>query len=203
MALTENVKFKLKYRKYLDIALAVSLGLHLLAFALIPKIDIDPYRTNVDEIEVIDIPPEIEIPPPPKEIERPKIPVETVDADVEDEEDVEDTSLDLDDFLSAPPPPPGGDGFFVFDKAPKPISIVQPEYPAIARTMETEAVVRVKVTVDEHGRVIAATVVGSPPAVLIQPAIDAVKQWRFEPAQQSGNAVKGTIIIPMSFKLNR
>jgi TonB family protein len=204
MALTENVKFKLKYRKYLDIALAISLSLHLLAFALIPKIDINPYKTNVDELEVIDIPPEIEIPPPPKEIERPKIPVETLDADVEDEEDLDDTSLDLDDFLNAPPPPPpGGGDFFVFDKAPKPKTMVSPEYPTMARTSETEGIVRVKVTVDENGRVVSASIVSTAAAVFNESALAAIRQWTFFPAEQSGNPVKATIIIPLSFKLNR
>jgi TonB family protein len=35
------------------------------------------------------------------------------------------------------------------------------------------------------------------------PALEANRKWTFFPAEQSGNPVKATIIIPLSFKLNR
>jgi protein TonB len=204
MAATANANFKQKYRKYFDIAMAISLGIHLLAFAVVPTININPYKTQVDELEVIEIPPEIEIPPPPKEIARPKIPVETLDEEVEEEETIEDTTLDMDNLPDAPPPPPpGGGDWLVFDKAPKPKKIVKPDYPVMARQAEMEGVVVLKVTVDEKGRVIRVVVLRSDADVFDQPAIDAVKKWIFTPAEQSGNPVKATITVPLSFTLNR
>jgi len=198
-----NTEFKLKYRKYLDIGLTISLGLHLAAFSLIPQLDITASKTQIDELEVIEIPPEIEIPPPPKEISRPKIPVETLDEDVEEEETIEDTSLDIDNLPDAPPPPPpGGGDFFVFDKAPKIKRFVKPEYPSLARTAGIEGVVVVKITVDEKGRVIAASILKSvAEGIFDSAALDAVKRWTFEPAEQSGNKVKATITVPLDFGL--
>jgi len=32
-------------------------------------------------------------------------------------------------------------------------------------------------------------------------AMDAVRKWRFRPAQRDGQAVAGTIIVPVEFKL--
>jgi protein TonB len=202
--MTAHAAFKLRYRKYLDIALALSLALHILAFVVMPNIKIQPLKTETEEIEVIDIPPEIEIPPPPKEVARPKIPVETLDEDVEEEETIEDTTLDMSDLPDAPPPPPqsGGD-FLVFDKAPKVKKFVQPDYPTLARQAEIEGIVVLKVTVNERGRVMRATVLRSDAEVFNNSAIEAVQQWEFSPAEQSGNPVKATITIPLQFSLNR
>ena len=33
--------------------------------------------------------------------------------------------------------------------------------------------------------------------------IEAMEQWTFEPAEQSGNPVKATVSIPLEFSLNR
>ena len=203
MSATANVEFKSRYRKYFDIALLLSLGVHLFAFAFVPTIEINPYRSDAEELEVIEIPPEIEIPPPPKAIERPKIPIESLDEDVEEEETIEDTSLDIDNLPTAPPPPPpGGGDFFVFDKAPRPKRIVQPEYPTLARTAGIEGIVVVKITVDERGRVIRASIIQSTAqGIFDASALAAVKQWIFEPAEQSGNKVKATITVPLEFEL--
>lgn len=203
MSARANTEFKLKYRKYLDIGLTISLAVHLAAFALIPQLDVDAFKTQIDELEVIDIPPEIEIPPPPKEISRPKIPVETLDEDVEEEDTIEDTTLDIDNLPDAPPPPPpGGGDFFVFDKAPKPKKYDPPEYPALARTGGIEGTVMVKITVDERGRVIRASIIQSTAqGIFDKAALEAVRKWIFEPAEQSGNKVKATISVPLEFSL--
>ena len=202
--MTVHTAFKLRYRKYLDVSLAISFALHILAFAVMPNLEIKALKSETDEIEVIDIPPEIDIPPPPKDIARPKIPVETLDEDVEEEETIEDTTLDMDDLPDAPPPPPrsGGD-FLVFDKAPKVVKIVQPEYPTLARQAEIEGIVTLKVTINERGRVMRVSVIRSDASIFDKVAMEAMKQWEFEPAEQSGNPVKSTISIPLQFTLNR
>ena len=202
--MTVHTEFKLRYRKYLDIALALSLALHIVAFALMPQLKIQALRSETEEIEVIEIPPEIDIPPPPKEVARPKIPVETLDEDVEEEETIEDTRLDMSDLPDAPPPPPPSRGnFLVFDKAPKVKKYVKAEYPALAKQAEIEGIVTLQVTINERGRVMDARVIRSDAEILNQAALDAIKQWEFEPAEQSGNPVKATITIPLQFTLNR
>ena len=204
MAMTANTRFKLQYRKWFDLALIVSLSLHLIAFAFLPNIDITPEKTNTDEIEVIEIPPEIDIPPPPKAIERPKIPIESLDEDVEEEETIEDTTFNPDDMLDAPsPPPPSSGDFYVFDKAPKPKKPVFPDYPKMARQAEIEGVVLLKVTIDERGRVINVVVIKSDSEVFNDAAIEAMRKWIFAPAEQSGNPVKATVTIPLRFSLDR
>lgn len=60
-------------------------------------------------------------------------------------------------------------------------SKVQPVYPDLARKMNLTGTVKVEVVVAPNGTVKDAKVVGGPP-VLANPALDAVKKWRFEPA---------------------
>ncbi|MDP6528986.1 MAG: energy transducer TonB [Gemmatimonadota bacterium] len=203
MSATANVRFKDQYRKYFDVALAISLGMHLLVFAVWGEINITPYRMVTEELEVIELPPEIEIPPPPKEIQRPKIPVEAIDESVDEEETIEDTALDLDDLPPPPPPPPASQEFYVFDKMPKVKKRVIPEYPDLARRAGIEGEVLLKVTIDERGKVMHVTVVRSDAEIFNDAAIRAVKKWRFIPAEQSGNPVKATIVIPLSFTFNK
>ena len=80
---------------------------------------------------------------------------------------------------------------------------MQPDYPTLARQAEIEGRVVLKVTIDERGRVISAVVIRSDAQVFNNAAVEAVKQWTFEPAEQSGNPVKATIIVPLEFALNR
>jgi protein TonB len=199
-----NTEFKLKYRKYFDIALSISLALHVLAFAIMPTIQINPYKTETDELEVIEIPPEIEIPPPPKDIARPKIPVETLDEDVEEEETIDDTDLDMDNLPDAPPPPPPRRGdFAVYDDPPKPKKATFPEYPTMAKQAEMEGEVVLKVWVNERGRVTRVEVISSDSPVFNDAAVEAVRQWEFEPAMMSGNPVAAPVLQRIVFKLNR
>lgn len=207
MSARANLEFKLKYRKYLDVALILSLALHMVAFVLLPKIEIKGSKTVIDEIQVIDIPPEVDIPPPPKELARPKVPVESLDESVEEEETIEDTTFDPTNMPDAPPPPASsGQEFYVFDKAPKPRRITNPEYPALARNAGIEGTIVLKLTVDEKGRVIRAVVInpGSVASGIFDAsAVKAAQEWLFEPAEQSGNPVKATITVPLEFSLNQ
>jgi len=69
-----------------------------------------------------------------------------------------------------------------------------PEYPTLARQAGIEGTVVVKITVDERGRVMHASILQSTAqGIFDDAALTAVKQWVFEPAEQSGNKVKATI----------
>lgn len=55
-----------------------------------------------------------------------------------------------------------------------------PAYPALARRMALEGVVRVDALVTPDGKVKSAEIKGGSP-VLTQAALDAVRQWKWEP----------------------
>jgi len=65
---------------------------------------------------------------------------------------------------------------------------VAPVYPELAKRMSITGVVKVLVTVSTNGSVKDAKLVGGHP-VLASAALDAVKKWRFEAAQQESTGI--------------
>ena len=62
-------------------------------------------------------------------------------------------------------------------------SRVAPQYPELARRMNVTGVVKLRVTIEPNGIVKDAKLVGGHP-LLVDPAIDAAKKWRYEPGPE-------------------
>ena len=58
---------------------------------------------------------------------------------------------------------------------------VEPVYPDIARKMKLNGTVRVQVVISPNGNVKETKVIGGHP-ILVTAAVDAVKKWKFDPA---------------------
>jgi TonB family protein len=69
----------------------------------------------------------------------------------------------------------------VSDSGRKIVTRVMPQYPALARSMRIEGIVRADVLVAASGKVTSIEVKGGHP-VLVQAAQDALHQWKWEPA---------------------
>jgi TonB family protein len=63
-----------------------------------------------------------------------------------------------------------------------------PEYPALARQMNVSGKVKLEVTIAPDGHVVSTKTVGGSP-LLVGPATDAVKRWRYEPAPKESTEV--------------
>jgi protein TonB len=198
-----NTEFKAQYTKYLEIGLLLAILIHAVAFAFWPEYVPSVYKLREERIEVVEIPPEIEIPPPPEEVARPEVAVEVEASDeASEEETIAPTFLDAENLPPAPPPPPPEpEMFFAFDTYPVVTKSATPKYPELARKAEVEGIVVVMVTIDESGRVINAWIAESSAEVLNQSAIEAAYEFRFTPAKQRDVAVKATISIPFRFSL--
>ena len=85
-------------------------------------------------------------------------------------------------------------------KPPKLVKEVQPIYPEVARVAEVQGVVILGVKTDEGGRVKDVMVLRSIP-LLDQAAIDAVRQWVYEPMIVDGKAVKAVFTATVRFQL--
>ncbi len=70
----------------------------------------------------------------------------------------------------------------------KPKTKVSPVYPDVARRMSITGTVRLVVVVAPNGAVKSAKPLGGHP-VLVNAAMDAMKQWRFEPASAESSGV--------------
>jgi len=85
-------------------------------------------------------------------------------------------------------------------KPPKLIKTADPVYPEEARKAGIEGIVIIEARTDEKGRVVAATVLRSVPK-LDQAAVDAVKQWVYEPMLIKGKPVGVIFTVTMKFQL--
>ena|SRR5437870_12274037 len=103
----------------------------------------------------------------------------------------------------APPPPPPKP---TPPKAPisggvlngKAVRLVQPPYPAIARSAHASGQVKVQIVIDENGNVISATPVSGHP-LLQGAATAAARASKFTPTKLSGMPVKVSGVIIYNF----
>jgi TonB family protein len=91
--------------------------------------------------------------------------------------------------------PVGGDV-----KQAKLISSVPPSYPALARNQRISGDVRIDALIDANGHVTTMNVV-SGPTLLHQAAMDALRQWKYQPATLNGNTVPMHLTVTIQFRL--
>ncbi|HEX2834727.1 MAG TPA: M56 family metallopeptidase [Thermoanaerobaculia bacterium] len=87
-------------------------------------------------------------------------------------------------------------------KAPKIITRVDPIYPGDAKEARISGVVIVEAHIDETGVVSDTRVLKPLPMGLDQAAVDAVKQWVFEPALKDGKPVPVIFNLTVNFRLD-
>jgi len=85
-------------------------------------------------------------------------------------------------------------------KQAKLLSSVPPVYPALAKTQHVSGNVTVDALIDANGRVTTMKVV-SGPSLLQQAAMDALKQWKYQPATLDGKAVPMHLSVTIQFRL--
>jgi protein TonB len=89
------------------------------------------------------------------------------------------------------------------DRDANPITRVQPSYPPTAFRAGEEGTVILRVDVDAQGKVSNVEVARRSNSVeLDREALNAVRDWTFEPAIRGGNPVPSTVEVPVEFKLD-
>jgi len=84
-------------------------------------------------------------------------------------------------------------------KPPRVIYSLQPEYPDIAKLTNVEGTVVLDAVIDTAGNVVNARVI-SGPALLRKPALDSVKQWKYEPSKLDGQPTSVEMVVSIQFK---
>jgi TonB family protein len=77
---------------------------------------------------------------------------------------------------------------------------VEPTYPELARQQGVFGTVTLRATVDPQGAVREVRVI-SGPKMLIQSAVNAVRQWRYAPTMLDGKAIETEVEINLVFNL--
>ncbi len=207
LQLSANEEFKAQYNKYLRWSALVAVLLVLTGALISPTYIPNPYKLRQEEFEVVDIddqeiidipPPPVEAPPPPKVIEA------APDDEVADDVDIADTLMDLDMAISSSM---GSfqvvdDGFVASSTNPVITFWAKPKYPEVARMAQVEGTVLVKVLVGPDGSVMQAQVMQSVHPLVNKAAIEAAYKCKFIPGKQRNIPVKAWMALPFNFRLN-
>jgi len=85
-------------------------------------------------------------------------------------------------------------------KQPVLVKDVLPQYPPLARQAHTQGDVAVQIIVDRAGNVVDAKAI-SGPTVLRQAAVDAVREWKYNPTMLDGQAISVQMLVTLRFQL--
>ncbi len=86
--------------------------------------------------------------------------------------------------------------------AAKLVNKVQPQYPPLARQTRISGTVRLHAIIGKNGQVEQLEVMSGHP-LLVQAALDAVRQWKYQPTQLNGEPVEVDTTIDVIFSLNQ
>jgi periplasmic protein TonB len=86
-------------------------------------------------------------------------------------------------------------------RPPQQIRRVEPLYPPLARQTHIQGIVVIEAVLDESGNVVEMKVI-SGHALLLQAALNAVRQWKYEPTYLNDQPVAVQMNITVTFKLS-
>jgi protein TonB len=87
----------------------------------------------------------------------------------------------------------------LLDRVPSAKVQLPPDYPASMRHSGASGSVLVEFDVDASGRVVRAEAIRWTDREFVEPAVRAVKKWRFEPGRRNGQAVPFRMAVPIEF----
>lgn len=87
-------------------------------------------------------------------------------------------------------------------RQPKVIVPVLPKYPPLARETHVQGQVQIDAVLDEQGNVIEMKIVSGHP-LLYQAALDALKQWKYEPTYLNDRPIAVQLIVTINFQLGQ
>jgi protein TonB len=104
VAETANERLKRTFSSWFWGSMIVATFIHGGTFAFWPELTAEDISFETEEIEAIELPPEIEIPPPPQAISRPATPVMAT-ADIDEDITIAPTTFEENPVEDLPPPP--------------------------------------------------------------------------------------------------
>lgn len=84
-----------------------------------------------------------------------------------------------------------------------PADRLRPPYPESKRRLEEEATLRLRLSIDERGRVTAVEPLGAAdPEFLSAARAHLLRYWRYKPATEDGRAVATSLVVTLRFQLD-
>ena len=104
---TANDAFKRSYLDWFYGGVIAAVALHFAFFQLFPQLTAEDMGSAADEMEAVELPPQVEIPPPPQQIARPATP-KVAEAQVDEDVTIAPTTFEENPVEKLPPPPKAG-----------------------------------------------------------------------------------------------
>ncbi len=213
---TENDRFKRSFGSWFWSSMITATVFHFVIFQFWPTQTADDVSFTAEEVELIELPPEIEIPPPPAAISRPATPVMAT-ADIDDDITIAPTTFE-ENPIEDLPPPPTNDGATDLSAAPvfTPMTVrpeirnrgevqsaLMREYPPILRDAGIGGTVVVWFFISEEGVVQDRRVSRTSGQVQFDnAALEVANVIRFTPALNRDQRVAVWIELPITFEVH-
>jgi protein TonB len=211
---TANERLKRNFGAWFWGSMIVATGLHFAAFAFWPDFTAEDFTYTSEELETIELPPEIEIPPPPQQIARPATPV-MAEAEIDEDITIAPTTFEENPVDELPPPPDeiatdlsAAPTFTPFTVAPdilnrsEVVRAMEREYPPLLRDAGIGGTVRVYFFIDENGQVQDNRIdVSSGHAALDEAALAVAAVYRFSPALNRDKQVPVWVSFGITFQV--
>lgn len=190
---TANDAFKRSYIDWLYGGLIVAAVAHFTFFQVFPNLQATDIGVTADEMEAVELPPQVEIPPPPEQISRPATPT-VAEAAVEEDVTISKTTFEDNPVEKLPPPPKAGSpkdrpSFIPRDVDPQPKNddeirkLMQQHYPPMLRDAGIGGTVVLWLYVNKDGQVEKMQInESSGYDAMDQAAAEVANQLEFKPA---------------------
>ena len=212
--LTANERLKRTFDSWFWGGMIVSTVFHVSIFAFWPELTAEDFSFENTELEMIELPPEIEIPPPPQQIARPAMPI-IATADIDEDITIAPTTFEDNPVEDLPPPPDevatdisAAPTFTPYTVAPsilnrnEVVRAMEREYPPLLRDAGIGGTVRVYFFIDENGRVVERQIDASSGHQALDDAAMAVSEiYRFSPALNRDKKVPVWVSFPITFQV--
>ena len=211
---TANERLKRTFSSWFWGSMIAATVLHFGAFAFWPELTTDDMSFTSEELEAIELPPEIEIPPPPQQIARPATPVIAA-ADIDEDITIAPTTFDDNPVDDLPPPPSdvaadisAAPTFTPYTVAPsilnrdEVVRAMVREYPALLRDAGIGGTVKVYFFIDENGQVRDTRIdQTSGHQALDDAALNVAGVYRFSAALNRDKKVPVWVSFPITFQV--
>jgi protein TonB len=211
---TANERLKRTFSSWFWGSMIAATVVHFGAFAFWPELTTEDFSFTTEELEAIELPPEIEIPPPPQQIARPATPVIAA-ADIAEDITIAPTTFDDNPVEDLPPPPTevatdisSAPTFTPYTVAPsilnrdEVVRAMVREYPALLRDAGIGGTVRVYFFIDEGGQVRDTRIdQSSGHEALDQAALNVADVYRFSAALNRDKTVPVWVSFPITFQV--
>jgi TonB family protein len=211
---TANDRFKRSFGDWFWGSMIAATVIHFGVFALWPDLTAEDVSFSVEDLESIELPPEIEIPPPPQQISRPATPVVST-AEIDEDITIAPTTFE-DNPVEDLPPPPEEEGADIsaapvftpmtvrpeIKNVSEVIRAMEREYPPILRDAGIGGRVVVWFFIDEEGNVRDKRISeSSGHSALDEAAMKVAGVYRFSPALNRDQKVKVWVQFPITFEV--